>query len=305
MVSVKKYQKYQIGQNLQCIVELRYNDFGMWINPSIYSFTGYGDMYNDASDFVCLGTSDDLISWDSEYLIPWDMQPNPSISTQFIYFDLNFNTLGGSNITSIASNMFFAAAINTLILPTSVVSIGDHAFDAAVDYSSWVGIIPLLNSQTLVLPASLTNIGAFAFSYLNFAGIDFRSSQLKLIDFGVNSPFIAHVSDPEDRSTFLHTNIYLGDPSLEDLGFWYSNKRIPTYIYGQSYEYRCYDSVNGDQVFPLYETQPAEQYFKVYNIFENGQPKTLYLPLVPVSDTTNGGNRVQFIPGVGTYRFKK
>lgn len=181
--------------------------------------------------------------------------------------------------------------------------------------------------NTLVITENVELIGSHAFAGCNnITTIDFsRNTKLNYESFeqgqedpsfvppeNINYAFVVYYYENNTRVA-LPTTVILGDQSLRDLWWtYYKNNpnyrfhwgREATFINGETLKYVCYDRVHGTQEFKLYKT-PQGGYNRVFNVNIDGQDTTLYLPMVPMSDTVNGGDRVQFVPNVGSMRFKK
>ena len=176
--------------------------------------------------------------------------------------------------------------------------------------------------HTLVIPGNVELIGDAAFrGCINITTIDFsRNTKLTYESFEVGKEEPSFVPPDQINTAFavysnrpLATTVILGDQSLKDLWWtYYKNNpnyrfwwgRDPQFINGETLKYVCYDRVHGTQEFKLYKT-PQGGYNRVFNVNIDGQDTTLYLPMVPMSDTVNGGDRVQFVPNVGSMRFRK
>lgn len=303
MASSYKYKKFKIGTDLYCIVTFDYyNSYNNnWANPYIEvvnDIYGTSDMYSDSTNFILIEHSDDKNIWvryPYEYTDKWR-----EVGTSWSYGPgINLPRkldLRNYNINTIANYMFSGWQLPEIYLPNSVSYINKEAFYLACGYRGF-------SASTLKLPSSLLYLGDRAFAGCeNITTIDFSDCSITLSDItSSTNVFMAYVQ----QGTYIDTTIILGDPSIENDAYWQSQNRrnIPPVI--TTYKYVCHDSVNGDQQFPLLETPPSSQPYKVYSIYENGAQKNLYLPLVPMSDTTNGGNRVQFIPNLGSFRFKR
>lgn len=289
-----RYAKFKIGQDLECIVSFyHYNTSDRtYYCPDVNEISGSGPMYNNSwTDFKFIAYSENKTTWYSSNILvqeQWGYIKDLSYSPDNYNAPAYLTGLYYSNITSIAVLMFNGWNVASIMLPSTLINIESSAFMESVNSSQDV---------FLTLPPNIRTIGSNAFSFCpGIRRISFRNTQLTLYDLtDTNRKNVFYISGSPVR-----TKIYIGDSSLNNVSYWQSqNRDIGSYLY------ICHDSVNGDQQFPLLETPPSNQPYKIYSIIENGSPKNLYLPLVDINDTVNGGNRVQYVPGVGSFRFKK
>lgn len=170
---------FQIGNNMTITVVAAENS-GLWgwtyhrvdyLN-GIGSISGSGDMYSDASEFVCL--TDELVTWDQ--IMQNQVAPND-------YYGAYWSVRIPSGCTSIASRFLdydTGVALRSLIIPNGVTSIGDRAFRQAgyadVGGIGWTLLDVGNDLSEIDIPSSVTHIGAGAFeSRRNLKTIRFRN----------------------------------------------------------------------------------------------------------------------------------
>lgn len=324
------YFKYQIGPNLIVTVRTRgvtgisSSSGPRYESPIIESWQGTGSMYSNVSQFSLLerakgyivnnaavtesinveGDTFSVIAYqqsDIEYAPYSDGVTKWTWNTGDIYLDRTISrwTLNVPNgVTNIAEYFLSGGPVKNIILPEGLTSIGTYSFSNAVgsDYIAGCAII---------IPSTVTSIDSYAFQ---------NNESINAIEFAYGSTITKNQIGTRAFycNTSTPTTVATDISELRNTNYWSTYfKRAATFIDptppgptpSAVGEYRCYDNVNGEQVFRLYDS-PQEGYNRVFGVEINGQMTNLYLPMTDINDTTNGGNRVQYVEGVGSMRFK-
>ena len=206
-----------------------------------------------------------------------------------------------SGVITIPAFAFAGWKLKHLTLPDSLEVIYGYAFQGCFGYT--------VNTD-LIIPSTVSYLGDRCFD--NCPGIktiDFSRNSILTNNVRSISYYAFHVNG-DTPGYPIPTVVKLGNSSIKNLpwnrdtmvqGSWGRNV---TFVDKVDAHYVCWDPVNGTQTFPLYK-DPGGDYNRVFYAVINGVGTNLYLPMVPMSDTVNGGNRVQYVPLVGSMRFRK
>lgn len=258
---------FQIGDNMTITVVAAENN-GLWgwtyhrydyIN-GIGSLSGSGNMYSDASEFVCL--TDPLVTWDQvmfNQVAPYD------------YYAVFWNVRIPNGCTSIASRFLdyeCGVALRSLIIPNGVVSIGDQAFRQGglgnIGGIGWSLLSVANDLSEIDIPSSVTHIGAGAFE---------SRRNLKTIRFE-NINYVMEVYTDHGGGTSTATNNIFNvshntGTDLDNNGYQY------THVYGGP-GVKLVDWIN---LFGRHAIFEIEGY---WSCFGNG--KILKVPMYPIGE---------------------
>lgn len=317
---------FKIGENAEALW-IHTGGLGAYYYPQLASIKGTGNMYDSVDSFVLTHvgiwnmhadtlmsdgyTFDEVVALamkDPDTYIDFIACNNELTWDDIVSSTLNFvlepgigqNVIIPEGITSIAERFMSGFVLYTLSIPEGIKIIGDYAFCGAGTYT--------INRDfknyfyNLVLPSTLEHIGKKAFgNCVNLETITIKNPDYAIEDYGEAEDIFylpLNTGNNCDENGYQRTNLICYNTVI--VGYdWVSNFHRILNTGAIAY-YHCYDSVNGDQSFRVYD-KPMGEYNRAIYIESLG--KTGFIAMTDVEDTSNGGNRIQFVNGK-SYRYK-
>jgi hypothetical protein len=317
---------FKIGENIEAMW-IHTGVLGEFYYPQLVGIKGTGKMYDTVEEYI--HTHVGFWSMHAETLISEGLSFKDAVSMAmedpdlFLDFvecnnELTWDDIVGSTlnfylkpgigqyvtipegITSISERFMSGFVLYSLSIPEGVTTIGDYAFCGAGSYT--------INREfrnyfySLELPSTLEHIGKKAFgNCINLETITIKNPNYEIEDYGSSEDIFylpLNTGSNCDSDGYQKTNLVCYNTVI--VGYdWVSNFHRILNTGAIAY-YHCYDSVNGDQSFRVYE-KPQGQYNRA--IFIESLNKTGYIAMTDIDDTSNGGNRVQFVNDK-SYRYK-
>lgn len=287
MANVGYYEKldFQIGNNI--IISWKHTGGigGAYYYPLITSIQGSGDMYSDASQFICL--TDSEVTWDDLSISSCNLSSQLAIAHDELVIP--------EGITSIASNFFSGFSTRKLTLPSTLKTIGDYAFAPSTSKIN-MGFRQLI--KELVIPANVEHIGKRAFADMEYCNkITILNSEYIIEDYGSSGDGIFRMAQQGgitygteiDEDNCFVTQLYAVNKDNYKYN-WKLNYRRSIKSEGTNCV-RCYTSCGKILEISLYNEGEIPMYTDVLSYIKNGKLVELNDPKaspvrVCVSDTT-------------------
>lgn len=163
------------------------------------------------------------------------------------------DTLGGKTVTVIGRDVFMDKKLTSVILPSSLTSIGSHAF-ATYNYS--------IRPKSIALPSSLTSIGSNAFTNARLDSITLPSGLTSIGSGAFAANNLKSVTLPSSLT-------YLGDSA-------FSINKLTSVMLPSNLKYIGMETFGGNRLTSI--TLPSSLTHISHKAFVNNQLKDITLP---------------------------